>query len=105
MITNMVKYSVGLPVDDVKQESYNGFWAEIVLHSNQPGVLKKLWISDDIKNNIIECNLWVKEGTKIGGFEAANEAIGTLILKFDTQEEVDDVLGNQKKYVNIEMVK
>lgn len=105
MITNMVKYSVGLPVDDVKQESYNGFWAEIVLHSNQPGVFKKLWISDDIKNNIIECDLWVKEGTKIGGFEAANEAIGTLILKFDTQEEVDDVLGNQKKYVNIEMVK
>lgn len=105
MITNMVKYSVGLPIEDVKQESYNGFWAEIILHSNQPGIFKKLWISDDIKNNIIECDLWVKEGTKIGGFEAANEAIGTLILKFNCLEEVNDVLGNQKKYVNIEMAK
>lgn len=103
MITNMVKYSVGLPVDDVKQESYNGFWAEIVLHSDQPGIFKKLWISNDIKKNIIECDLWVKEGTMIGGFEAANEAIGTLILKFDSQEEVDDVLGNQKKYISIEL--
>lgn len=103
MITNMVKYSVGLPVDDVKQESYNGFWAEIVLHSDQPGIFKKLWISNDIKKNIIECDLWVKEGTMIGGFEAANEAIGTLILKLDSQEEVDDVLGNQKKYICIEL--
>ena len=37
-----------------------------------------------------------------GGFadtwlEAANEAIGTLVLKFENQERIEEVLGNQSK--------
>lgn len=48
MITNMVKYSVGLPIDEIQQKPYNGCWAEIILHSDEPGVFKELWISDEI---------------------------------------------------------
>lgn len=101
MITNMVKYSVGLPVDEIKQELYNGYWAEIILHSDKPGTFKKLWISDEILDNVVEKDLWIEEGSKVGGFEAANEAIGTLILKFYSQEEVDEVLGNQRNYLKV----
>ena len=31
MITNMVKYSVGMPVDPIEQKPYEGCWAEIIL--------------------------------------------------------------------------
>ena len=101
MITNMVKYSVGLPISEVTQKPYNGCWAEIVLHSDKPGIFKELWISDEIIENVVERDLWVEEGSPIGGFEAANEAIGTLILKFENQEQVKEVLGNQSKYVKV----
>ena len=103
MITNMVKYSVGLPLDEIKQESYNGCWAEIILHSDEPGVFDELWISDEISDNVVERDLWIEKGTTVGGFEAANEAIGTLVLKFDSQEQIEEVLGNQTKYVKVKL--
>lgn len=101
MITNMVKYSVGLPLDDIVQKPYDGCWAEIILHSDKPGVFKELWISDEIIDNVIERDLWIEEGTVVGGFEAANEAIGTLVLKFDSQERIEEILGNQNEYVRV----
>ena len=103
MITNVVKYSVGLPVDEIKQKPYDGCWAEIILHSDKPGVFKELWISDEIAVNVVERDLWIEEGTPVGGFEAANEAIGTLVLKFESQERIEEVLGNQSKYVKVKL--
>lgn len=101
MITNMVKYSVGLPIEEITQKPYDGCWAEIVLHSDKPGIFKDLWIADEIKANVIERDLWIEEGTQVGGFTAANEAIGTLILKLDSQEKIEEVLKNQSKYVKV----
>ena len=104
MITNMVKYSVGLSMDEITQKPYDGCWAEIILHSDEPGVFKELWISDEIAENVVERDLWIEEGTPVGGFEAANEAIGTLVLKFESQERIEEVLGNQSKYVKVKLM-
>ena len=101
MITNMVKYSVGLPLDEITQKPYDGCWAEIILHSDEPGIFKELWISDEIADNVVERDLWIEEGTEVGGFTAANEAIGTLILKLESQERIEEVLCNQSKYVKV----
>ena len=101
MIANMVKYSVGLATDEIMQENYNGCWCEIILHSDKPGTFKELWIADEIKENVVEHDLWIHRGTKVGGFSAANEAVGTLILKMRSQEEINNVLNNQTKYVKV----
>ena len=101
MITNMVKYSVGLPIDNIGQKPYDGCWAEIILHSDKPGTFKELWVSNEIIGNVYERDLWIKEDDHVGGFEAANEAIGTLVLKFDSQEKIEEVLSNQEKYVKV----
>ena len=101
MITNMVKYSVGLPIDNIEQKPYDGCWAEIILHSDKPGTFKELWVSDEIIGNVYERDLWIKEGDHVGGFEAANEAIGTLILKMNSQEEINEILSNQDRYVEV----
>jgi hypothetical protein len=52
-------------------------------------------------NNVVERDLWITEGTEIGGFSAANEAIGTLVLKFSNQERLTEVLSNQGKFVRV----
>ncbi len=101
MITNMVRYSVGLPIEEIIQKPYVGCWAEVILHSDKSGIFNKLWISDEIVANVVECDLWIEEGTQVGGFEAANEAIGTLILKFDDQTRLEEVLNCQDRYVKV----
>ena len=101
MITNMVKYSVGLPMDEITQQPYDGCWAEIVLHSDKPGVFDSLWISDEILENVIERDIWVEKGDQVGGFTAANEAIGTLILRFENDDKMQFVMGDINKYVKV----
>lgn len=101
MITNMVKYSVGLPLDEITQQPYDGCWAEIILHSDKPGIFDSLWISDEITENVVERDLWIEQGTEVGGFSAANEAIGTLVLNLESQDRIDEVLANQSKYVKV----
>ena len=88
LITNTVRAAIGEPIVGVEQKPYDGAWAEIILHSERPGVFKKLEIAEEIKANVIEEDLWIEVGTQVGGFSAANEAIGTLVLRFDTQEEM-----------------
>ena len=101
LITNAVRAAVGLPVVDVVQQPYNGCWAEIILHSEKAGVFDRLWIADELRPNVVEEDLWIVSGDKVGGFSAANEAIGTLVLRFDTQERLQEVLRNQSDYVKV----
>ena len=101
LITNSVRAAIGESCIGVEQKPYDGAWAEIILHSDKPGLFERLWISEEITSNVIEKDLWIGPGRQIGGFSAANEAIGTLVLKFDTQDQIDEVLANQEKYIKV----
>lgn len=101
LIKNAVRAAIGEPIEGVEQKPYNGAWAEIILHSDKSGVFKRLEISDEIKANVVEEDLWISEGTKVGGFSAANEAIGTLVLRFETQEEMLEQMEKMDKMVKV----
>lgn len=101
LITNAVRAALGEEIVDVEQKPYDGHWAEIILHSEIPGTFDKLWVSDEIKENIIENDLWIESGDSVGGFSGANEAIGTLVLRFDTHENMQKVLENQNDFVKV----
>ena len=101
MITNSVKAALGMSIEDINQRDINGYWTEIILHSDKPGVFDSLFISEEIKDNLIERDLWIDRGTQVGGFSGANEAIGTIVLRFDNKEKMEAVLSNQDKYVKV----
>lgn len=101
LITNAVRAAIGDAVIKLEQKTYEGHWAEIILHADCDGIFKDLIISDKLKANLVEEDLWVKKGEKISGFNAANNAIGTLVLRFDTMEELNLTLGEQKNYLKV----
>ncbi len=101
LVKNAVRAAVGIPVENVEQRPYDGYWAEVILHSDKPGSFDKLWISDDISNNVYEEDLWIEEGASVGGFSAANEAIGTLVLKFENENKLQTVMEDINSYVKV----
>lgn len=104
MIENAVRASVGDEIIGIEQKPYNGHWAEIILHSEKEGKFIKLEIEKEIKEkNLFQEDLWVKKGDKINSFNGANDAIGTLVLKFETEEELKKALNNQKSWLNIKV--
>lgn len=101
MITNIVKSALGMELDVIEQKELKDNWAEIILHSEKEGTFEKLWISEEISSNIVENDLWIETGTLVGGFSGANEAIGTMVLKFDSQIQMNNVLNNQNNYIKV----
>lgn len=102
MITAITRAMVGDPIlEPIEQKSYNGHWAEIILHSDNDGVFDHLEISKEQPAEIVEEDLWVVKGDKVEGFEGANNAIGTLVLKFQTAEELEKAITNQRSWLKV----
>ena len=62
----------------------------------------KCIFSPEIQKNVVEKDLWVKAGDHIARFEAANHAIGTLVLCFDNKEEMMQVTHHVNQYVEVQ---
>lgn len=101
LVENTVRAALGMPIVGIEQRPYNGFWAEVILHSDKPGVFESLWIDDAVKDAVYERDLWIEAGTKIGGFKAANEAVGTLVLRFDSAERLNAVMDHISDHVKV----
>lgn len=101
LIEAVVRDAVGLPLNDVAQKPYRGHFAEVILHSEKPGTFERLETAPSIEGNIVERDLWVAPGDKVGGFSAANESLGTLILHFENEERLAEVMTNLQEYVRI----
>jgi len=101
LIARAVCAAVGDQVQEISQKPYNGHWAEIILHAGNVGKFQELSIRKDMRQYVIEEDLWVKNGDQVSSFSAANDAIGTLVLKFDTEKQLLDALVCQGDWLNI----
>ncbi len=101
LVENAVRAAVGMPAVGVEQKENDGFWAEMILHSDRSGVFDSLFIDDSIAANVFERDLWIEPRTTVGGFSAANEAIGTLVLRFDSLERMNEVMADPEKFVRV----
>ncbi|MBQ4507990.1 MAG: ATP-grasp domain-containing protein [Paludibacteraceae bacterium] len=101
MITAQVRAAVGDPVGNIEQKPYNGHWAEVILHAPKAGRFAGLEIASSLKAQVIEHDLWVKEGDAVEAFHGANDAIGTLVLRFDNKVEMEYAITLQSEWLKI----
>lgn len=92
---------VGDEIDSISQKPYKGHWAEIILHADKDGIFDHLEIDKTLPAQIIEEDLWVKKGETVGSFKGANNAIGTLVLKFNTASELEEAITNQNDWLQV----
>lgn len=102
MITAITRAIVGDSIlTPIEQKSYNGHWAEIILHSDKDGCFDHLEIDKSLPAEIIEEDLWVNQGDHVDAFDGANNAIGTLVLKFQTAEELEHAITHQHDWLKV----
>ncbi len=101
MITAITRAMVGDEPEKIEQKPYNGHWAEIILHADKNGIFDHLEISNDLSAEVIEKDLWVKQGDIVESFEGANNAIGTLVLKFQTAKELEHAITHQRDWLKV----
>lgn len=102
LITAITRAMVGDPIlEPIEQKPYNGHWAEIVLHADKNGIFDHLKIDENLPAEVVEEDLWVRQGDYVDSFEGANNAIGTLVLKFQTAEELEHAITHQRKWLKV----
>lgn len=104
LITNAVRAAVGDEVAGIEQKDYDGHWAEVVLHTEKSGRFDSLDIVPEFaEKHVRQTDLWVKPGDEIRAFMGANDAIGTLVLCFDTEEELVSALKDVDNWMTIKV--
>jgi len=104
MIGAYVRSAVGDSVGELKPAVFKGHWAEVILHANKEGSFRQLEIAPEYKNNVFETDLWVNPGDKVHAFNGANDAIGTLILRFDNAETLDNSMHSLHKWCKVHII-
>ncbi len=102
---DLIKYTVdsalGFDCSELEMKNTKGYYSCYMVHSLQNGVVKEIWYSDEIKNNIIEENIFVKQGDRVNKFDGSNHTLGTMIMKFESQNEMLEKMDNMEKYLKV----
>lgn len=104
MITAITRAVVGDDPVPVEQKPYNGHWAEIILHADNDGVFAGLQIAPSLPAQVVETDLWVRPGDHVHGFNGANDAIGTLVLRFDNEKDLEETITNQRHWLDVKVI-
>ena len=103
LIDKAVLDAIGEKIDNIKAPVYDGYLAEVILHADKTGKFDCLEISDDIKSNIIETDLWVNHGHEMQCLEGTSRTIGTLVMKLDSLQETEQIINNISDFCKIKV--
>ena len=103
---NMVKYvikaALGEDCSEIEMSPARGYWSNYMLHSKQTGRFKEISFDENFaKNNLVDCVTELKDGDNVHAFRDAGDALGTLILKYSSKEEMFNVIENMDQFVHI----
>lgn len=106
LIENEVRKAVGLPVLHVKQTKCDGHWCEMVIHAHpgQCGALKKITVDSEIERKYVKLtDISAGKGDMVLPFTGANMALGDMFLRFDSREELDEVMSKANEWLHVEL--
>ncbi len=102
LIKNSIRASVGEVCEQLTMPEYRGFWYEHILHAPVKGTYKGLKMDDAFRSKyIVEEDVWVRPGDAVNDFTGANETIGTVIMKFASQEEMQKIVSTMDTHIEV----
>lgn len=104
MVTYVIKAAMGEDCSDLKMATSHGCWSNFMVHSKKSGKYAGIWYDENFrKNNLVEFVTDTKEGDPVHEFRDAQDAIGTLIVKYDSVEQMFHMIENMDDYVKVEV--
>lgn len=102
---DLVEYSVraamGETIDCNNFGKPSGYWAYYAVHSIQSGILKEVKFEKWAEEHIVENHILKNPGDEIHSFTGANTTLGILLMKFDSLEQMLDMMDNSEKWIDV----
>lgn len=102
---DLIKYTIdsalGFDCSDLQMVKPKGYFSSYMLHAIEDGNLNNIWYSKDIRKNILEESLFVNKGDKVKKFDGSNHTLGTMIMKFASQDEMLEKMDNMENHIKV----
>ena len=92
--------AINKPINDITMPQYDGCYVNDIIHSLVTGKYQGI-IYDNLfrERHIINEAIYPEIGSQVEAFHGANNAIGSVFLKFDDRKECDEHLDNLSRYI------
>ncbi|NFE95396.1 ATP-grasp domain-containing protein [Clostridium botulinum] len=102
MVKYTIKSAIGEACNNIEMGNEKGYWSYYAIHSFKGGILKEIKINNDVKNNnIVEMYLNYSIGDCIPEFTSSNGTLGILIMKFNSMNEMLEMMDNSEKWIEV----
>lgn len=104
MVTYVIKAAMGEDCSELGMAPSKGCWSNYMVHAKSGGKYAGIWFDEDFRrNNLVEFVTDVKVGDPVHEFRDAQDAIGTLIVKYENVGQMFDMIENMDDYVKVEV--
>ena len=107
MVTWVVQAAAGDEIDlsvlkGRKEMPVNGYWSNYMVHSNVTGKFLRIGFDKDFKEkHLVEFVTDLKVGDEVHRFRDAQDCIGEFILKYDSMDEMFEVIKNIESKITV----
>ena len=96
--------AVGLPLPVVTMPKYDGCYVNDIIHSGIAGTYQGISYTEAFKKkHVISEAIYPEIGSQVEPFRGANNAIGSVFLKFNNRTECDAILSEHSEYIHIDV--
>ena len=80
-----------------------GFYAYMIIHSKQDGILAQIEIDSALSSKVFQRYDYLHIGEMVRSFKGANSAIGVLLVRFDSMEQMTEYVDNMERYCKVRL--
>lgn len=102
MVTYVIKAAMGEDCSDLKLVEPKGLWSNYMVHPTATGKYAGTWFDEEFKKkHIVDFVTDTKEGEDVHKFRGAQDCTGELILRYDSEEQMMQIIKDMDKYVRV----
>ena len=101
-VCHSIMAAAGEDLSGIRMPTIKGFWSYYAVHSKEAGVLREIRIEEKVReNNIAESHMNFRIGEHVPVFTASNQAIGILLMRFASMEEMLTMMDHPETWINV----
>ena len=110
MVTWVIQAAAGAPIDlsmlnGKREMPIKGYWSNYMVHSDKTGKYQSISFDSDFENNhLVDFVNDLKVGDEVHHFRDAQDCIGEFILRYDSMEQMFEVIKDIEKNIKIEVL-
>ena len=104
MVTYVIKAAMGEDCSDMAMKEPQGCWSNYMVHSDRTGSFKSIRFDKAFRrDHLVDWVTDIKPGDPVHRFRGAQDCIGEFILKYESVEQMFEVIRDMEKFVHVDV--